>query len=567
MSKLHVNHLKVTIQKFKDKIDISDMVGKPQSELDKIILSRGFAAYSLHILSSVDIDVATKAIVDGYDDNGIDAILFDRTQKILWLVQSKWLENGVGEPENGDIVKFTNGIRDLIDLTLDRFNDKIKSKESEIVDALNDPMVKIKIVLAYTGHGFSIHNQRSIEDLMEELNDPSELASYYNFSLKEAHKSLTGSIDGKPIIVDVALSNWGQIEEPYKAFYGQINAADVAQWWIENRGRLFSDNIRNFIGITEINESIIKTLINEPENFLYFNNGITVLCQKIFKKPLGGGDKASGFFVCEGISIVNGAQTVGCIGNAFEKYPNKISSAKLFIRLISLEKCPADLGVRVTKATNTQNKIEKRDFVTLDPEQERLKTELTLEGKNYHYIRTDEKIIPDDKNCTLEEATIALACSITDVNLAVQAKREIGKLWEDTSKKPYTDIFNSSLTATKLWRTIQILRDVNTALKSKELVSQSREKSYYIHGNRFVLHLVFQKIPSSCLLDPSFDFEGFRKKELPTIIEQLVESTKIKLEEEYQKSLVHQVFRNFTKCKNLKSIISSSLGFYSGGSI
>ena len=148
MSRLHVNHLKVTIQKFKDKIDISDMIGKPQLDIDKIILSRGFAAYSLHILSSVDIDVATKAIVDGFDDNGIDAILFDRSQKILWLVQSKWLENGVGEPENGDIVKFTNGIRDLIDLTLDRFNDKIKSKEPEIVDALNDPMVKIKIVLA-----------------------------------------------------------------------------------------------------------------------------------------------------------------------------------------------------------------------------------------------------------------------------------------------------------------------------------------------------------------------------------------------------------------------------------
>lgn len=555
MSKLHVNHIKVRIQKFKDKIDISDMTGRPQQEQDQIILTRGLAAYSLHILASVDIDAATKAIVDGYDDNGIDAILFDRTQKSLWLVQSKWLESGSGEPDNGQILKFTHGIRDLIDLKLERFNSKIKARETEIIDALEDPMVKIKMILAYTGQGFSSHNQRAIDDLKEELNDPSELASYYQFSLKEAHASLAGSMDGKPITVDVVLSNWGQIEEPYKAFYGQINAADVAQWWIENRGRLFSDNIRNFIGLTEINEEIMNTLMNEPEKFLYFNNGITVLCKKINKKLLGGGDKGTGIFVCEGISIVNGAQTVGCIGNAFEKKPDKVRLAKLIVRLISLENCPPDLGIGITKATNTQNKIEKRDFVTLDQGQERLKIDLALEGKFYHYIRTDEKIIPDDKNCTLEEATIALACSNSDVNLAVQAKREIGKLWEDTSKKPYTEIFNSSVTATKLWRTIQVLRDVINTLKSKERNSQAREKSYYIHGNRFVLHLVFQKISIENLSDPSFDFEEYRKDKLPLVIEQLIDTTKIKLEEKYPKSLVHQVFRNFTKCKHLKSII------------
>ncbi|MFZ3077666.1 MAG: AIPR family protein [Candidatus Aenigmatarchaeota archaeon] len=558
MSKLHVNHLKAKIEKmFRDKIDITDMKSKPQPELEKIFLTRGLAAYALHVLASSDTDTSAKSVVDGYDDNGIDAIFFDRNQRILWLVQSKWIEDGDGEPGNGEVVKFISGIHDIIDLKMDRFNSKIKTKENEIIEALNDPLVKIKILLTYTGQNFSIHNRRSIDDLLKELNDPSELSSFYNFSLKEAHKALTGSIDGSPIKVEVALSNWGQVEEPYTAFYGQINASDVAGWWMENRDRLFSDNIRNFIGLTEINEGIMKTLVNEPENFLYFNNGITVLCQKINKKPLGGGDKTTGFFVCEGISIVNGAQTVGCIGNAFEKYPDKVRSAKLIIRLISLDKVPTDLGVRITKATNTQNKIEKRDFVTLDPEQERLKTELSLEGKIYHYIRTDEKIIPDDKNCTLEEATIALACANSDVNLAVQAKREIGKLWEDTSKKPYTDIFNSSVTATKLWRTIQVLRDVNNILKSKELISLGREKSTYIHGNRFILNIVFQKISCSNLSDPNVDFENYRVKELPKIVEDIINSTKTNLEKTYPSSLVHQVFRNFTKCKELKLKIIS----------
>jgi hypothetical protein len=56
---------------------------------------------------------------------------------------------------------------------------------------------------------------------------------------------------------------------------------------------------------------------------------------------------------------------------------------------------------------------------------------LALEGITDSYIRSDEKSSPSDDTCDLEEATIALACANDDATLAVQAKREIGKLWED----------------------------------------------------------------------------------------------------------------------------------------
>ena len=559
MSRLHVNHIRAAIEKtFKNKIDISDISIKPQAEIDKTILTRGLAAYCLYVLAAVDIDSAIKSIVDGYDDNGIDAILFDRNQKILWLVQSKWIESGSGEPDTGELKKFTSGIHDLIDLKLDRFNSKVNAKRAEIEEALDDSSVRISIAVAYTAQNFSEHNKRTIQDLLKELNDPSELARFYLFSLKDAHKALAGSIAGNPITIEIALSNWGAIESPYKAFYGLINASDIAPWWIEHRARLFSDDIRNFIGLTEINESILDTVSNEPENFWYFNNGITVLCKNINKKPLGGGDRSMGYFVCEGVSVVNGAQTVGCIGLAFEKAPDKLMNAKILIRLISLENCPTDFGVRITKATNTQNKIEKRDFVSLDPEQERLKTELLLEEKTYHYIRTDEKIAPDDSNYLLEESTVALACRNKDFSLSVQAKREMGRLWDDITKKPYTDIFNSTVTATELWRCVKILRAVNATLKSMEKMTQGRERSYYIHANRFLLHLVFQKIEENIIRDPNYNFEPFLTDKLPRLVQGLMESCKLKVEELYPSSLIHQVFRNFTKCKEIKASIIPS---------
>lgn len=555
MSVLHVNHIKAKLADiYKDKIDIAD--AKSEQDKENFFLTRSYAAYTLQVLANIEPDIAANSITDSYDDNGIDAIYYDRKNKFLWLVQSKWIKSGNGEPESGEVSKFSNGIIDLIELQLDRFNSKIQKKEPEILEALEDPLVKLKIVLTFTGKdGLSEHNQRIIDDLLKELNDPTELATFHRFSLKQSHKSLVGIMEGQPIKADLILSNWGKVDEPYFAIYGTINGSDIANIWAENRGRLFSENIRDFIGFSEVNEDIIETIKSEPENFYFYNNGITALCQSISKKPLGGSDRNSGIFVAEDFKIVNGAQSVGTLGNAFEKFPEKVAETKIFIKVISLEGCPDGFGLSVTKKTNTQNKIDKRDFVSLDPEQERIKIELALEGISYHYKRSDTTPKSDDQNFNVEEVMTGLACSLPSVDIAVQAKREVGKLWEDISKKPYTDIVNTTTTATKAFRCVQISRETTKVLKAKELSSTGRNKSHYIHSNRFVLHIVFEKIGQKVILDPNFDFNNFKATNLNNIIDNVAEETKQIVDRLYKSSLVHQVYRNFTKCRDIKKEI------------
>jgi len=555
MSVLHVNHIKAKLAEiYKDKIDITD--AKSDQDKENFFLTRSYAAYTLQVLANIEPDIAANSMTDSYDDNGIDAIYYDRKNKFLWLVQSKWIKSGNGEPESGEVSKFSNGIIDLIELQLDRFNSKIQTKEPEILEALEDPLVKLKIILTFTGKdGLSDHNQRIIDDLLKELNDPTELSTFHRFSLKQSHKSLVGIMEGQPIKADLILSNWGKVEEPYFAIYGTINGSDIANIWAENRGRLFSENIRDFIGFSEVNEDIIETIKSEPENFYFYNNGITALCQSINKKPLGGSDRSSGIFVAEDFKIVNGAQSVGTLGNAFEKIPEKVAETKIFIKVISLEDCPDGFGLSVTKKTNTQNKIDKRDFVSLDPEQERIKIELALEGINYHYKRSDTTPKSDDLNFNVEEVMTGLACSLPSVDIAVQAKREVGKLWEDISKKPYTDIVNTTTTATKALRCVQISRETTRILKAKELSSTGRNKSHYIHSNRFVLHIVFEKIGQQVILDPNFDFDNFKAINLNKIIVDVAEETKQIVDRLYTSSLVHQVYRNFTKCRDIKKEI------------
>ena len=82
------------------------------------------------------------------------------------------------------------------------------------------------------------------------------------------------------------------------------------------------------------------------------------------------------------MTVVNGAQTVGTIGRtlAVDESP-----AFCQARVIVVDDLEALLGKRITRASNTQNKIDARNFVALDPEQERIRTELLIEKINYEY--------------------------------------------------------------------------------------------------------------------------------------------------------------------------------------
>lgn len=554
MGIIQVRHIALKLNDlYREKIDVTD--GHNDEEKENLFHTRAFAAYSLQVLAGVSIDIAVNSIVDGPNDNGIDAIYFDRKKKILWLIQSKWFKNGIGEPDTGETHKFKAGVLSLIDFELESFNDKVQSKQKEIEDALNDYEVKINIILSYTGgDSFSVHNKRIIDDLLSTINDSSEIATFFRFTTSLAHKSLAGLLDGQPIKAEIAIENWGKVDEPYQAVYGSVNGTYFAQLWRQYRGRLFNENIREFLGKSSVNDSMRDTITNEPHNFFYYNNGITILCQNFVKKPLVSG-RGAGQFEVNDLKIVNGAQTVGCIGASYEQNPEAVESINVFTKIISLENSEDGLANNITQNTNTQNKIEKRDFVSLDPQQERLKTELALEGITYQVKRSADNIT-GDKQCTVEDLITAVACSLKDVDLSVLAKREVGKLWENINATPYTDIINENLSATKAWRCIVIMNHLGAYIKEKSKLLSGRERMCLIHSNRFILHMILNNIDLNNLMNPQYDFEDFCSRELDSIIDGYESRVFLLMEKLYKQSLVHQIFRNSTKCKELKAQIS-----------
>jgi AIPR protein len=295
------------------------------------------------------------------------------------------------------------------------------------------------------------------------------------------------------------------------------------------------------------------TLQDVPDNFWYFNNGITIIASKITKTMAGGGGTDFGTFHCENISVVNGAQTVSTIGRYASKAPEKVAQALVLLRVISLEKADSQLEILITKTNNRQNRIDNRDFVTLDPEQSRLRAELGVEGIMYNVIRS-ETVTRTDNSFDLVESTTSLACSSGKPNLFVQLKREIGKLWEDISRAPYKELFNPTVNSLFLWRAVQTQRMIDKSINQMSTIDglTGRDLGVAVHGNRMISAIVFQFLPLHSFGDPTFDFNvRVTEDQILAYVRDVYNKLKTALDVSYPNAIVPTLFKNMSKCTDL----------------
>ncbi|HSH62423.1 MAG TPA: AIPR family protein [Acidimicrobiales bacterium] len=559
MSTLHLRHIESALDaKFATFVDLTDVSSSsPQSQRQRF-LARSLAAYPVSEITASAPQEVALGITDGTDDNGIDLVYYDSSQERLYFVQSKWHADGSGGPQVGEIQKFIQGFRDLVNLRFDRFNEKVRHLQRQITAALDNPRVTIECFYLHTGtHDPTDHVKRLFDDLENEMNDSGEVLHTRVFKQSDLHAMVSGEVEGDRIDLDIALFDWGQVTEPFAAYYGQVAASDVAAWWRDHGSNLFSRNLRKFIQASEVNNTIAESLKSSPDHFWYLNNGITVLCQSIARKAIGGLDRKHGQFACEGVSVVNGAQTVGSIGtgHAGSNGDGSAADARVLVRLISLENCPPSFANTVTRATNTQNRIVNRDFVALDPEQERLRIELRIDGLTYALKTGDADPAPDD-GCSVVDATVALGCAVQDVQWAVQVKREIGKIWEDTESSLYRSIFNAGVSSTGLWRSVQVMRVTDARLATIQRREEGRRRQAAVHGNRLLLHCVYRCLPVEYFREGS---DPITDEVVQGLVDKLFEAMVDSVEADYEANYLASLFKNLTKCRTVRQGMLTSV--------
>jgi hypothetical protein len=146
------------------------------------------------------------------------------------------------------------------------------------------------------------------------------------------------------------------------------------------RNILFGQNLRDALKKgSKTYDGIKKTIIEEPHNFWYYNNGITIITKKLIVDD----EKIT----LKEFSIINGAQTTSSFLqylNEIEidypkkdrsKFTNKINEVFILVRIV--ETMDDDLFKnKITLYNNTQNPISTRDMVSNNPEQIQLQKKM-----------------------------------------------------------------------------------------------------------------------------------------------------------------------------------------------
>lgn len=516
--------------------------------------TRAIAALALMMQTDLDAANSAKHITDGFKDMGVDAIYLDEDQKKLFVVQSKWHNNGKKGVSQEEMLSFVEGIKRILELNLTGANDNIQKKSTDIDKALSQIGYQIHAIYIHTAdQPMNKYVKKPINDLMKTTNDDVSTLlvfdeiyypSIYSYL---AHGQEIDSVD----LDDVILNNWGKIDSPHCAYYGLISASAIGEWYNKYGNRLFAKNIRFYKGRTEVNDGIKNVLLKEPENFVYYNNGIKLLCKNITRKAKDSTNHNTGLFALEGVSLVNGAQTTGSIGSIFLEKPEQLSKAFVMIQIIDLSGASEEAAVQITKLSNTQNKIESKDFVTLDPEQERIRSELAFSHYTYLYKSGDKLSDPNTQVC-LDEALVALACVNDDIGFSTLAKRNVGALAEDITKAPYKVLFNASTNSYLIVNSILILREVEQYLQAKKGVLVGKEKLVCIHGNRFIAHHVLQTLKS----ESRFSAEVIKKEnfriQITSLIDKAISDIAFYIAELYSESYPANIFKNITKCTEIR---------------
>lgn len=532
-------------------IDVTDLAGKADLDIKQATLSRALTAFAMSGLTGVPVTQTATYVCDGERDQGIDGCFFDSGKNTLVFVQSKWNANGTKTIGKGDLLKFLHGVKLVLSANWDTFSKKFKLQKATIDQVLLKPDVSVIVSVAFTGDNkLGDECEEVLAQFEAEQNAAGEFLETKVLDLRALHRFFrTATLSAQPPFTAMLL-DWGQSIEPHQAIYGRICCEELAKLYTEIGESLFEPNIRSFLGDGEVNNQIVSTLLNRPEDFWYMNNGVTGICTKYSKTALGGGDnRQAGAFVFQGLQIVNGAQTIGSIAKAYEKSPTKVAKAFAMIKVISLEGTPLGFTDVITIATNKQNRVEEKDFLTLDPNQNRIKIELLSKGIQYVF-RSGETVIDKSTGFDVTEAMVALACSSTDVSNAVLAKRNIGLLL-DRKSTAYQQLFHMGINGEVTWRQVQKFRKIDAALVQAQGVALSQKRKQLLtHGNRVLSWVVFNVSPAT-LLGDNLALKDFIDKSAD-LIDQF-------LKQNYPDSYLAVFFKNTQKCSELALVLKTAL--------
>lgn len=254
---------------------------------------------------------------------------------------------------------FVNARRDLhakLDPALDPY------RIAEHIQSLNGKIDRLNLFL-FTNAKLAIRQEKRRKAKINDLP-----AIYEIWDLERFRRLRESGTSYESLQVDLKTEDTAglaavQLDPPgsdLKTWVTVFPATVLAELYEEYGSRLLELNVRSYLQARgKVNKGILETLRDNPTDFVAYNNGITVVAEKVITS--GTGD--SRIIRLEGMQIVNGGQTTASIHRAGKELGVDLSKVFVQAKITVVE--PArfqEIVPLISRYSNTQNKISTADL-------------------------------------------------------------------------------------------------------------------------------------------------------------------------------------------------------------
>lgn len=280
-----------------------------------------------------------KYIVHGSRDGQVDAVYWDDDNVYLYQIKFDYLKENCKRKIRANYIEYMENRKidkdDVEDLEkyLDLHYDEIKDKSYDIITISNNGEFCNYKPLDIMHRFFVNRVLPQKNNIKLRLTIPKDKDSEENISilLSSAKEEVYAFFCNAKYLIDslVNVPGVNNDENIYKYFY---------------------DNVRGFVGV---NKQIQSTILNEPENFSKYNNGITITGKVTYDNTLGR-------ITIENPIISNGQQTICNLLN------NKDAIDNIDLLIIVKNDGTPSIADKIARYTNTQRNITSVDLLSLD---------------------------------------------------------------------------------------------------------------------------------------------------------------------------------------------------------
>lgn len=312
----------------------------------------------------------------------LDAYGFDETDKSLSLIVSDFQDMQIiSKLNNEKITTLSNRMIAFLDEicngTITNFfddSDEVLKIADEIKRRINIDVVSGPIDESIEKIKLFILTNAEMSDRVKKINRenfrnikvdviPYSIERFYQVALsgmeKESIVINTSEYDlpnGIPCVLAEMTGN-----TDYDAYLAIVPGKFLSDVYYDHGSRLLEGNVRAFLSTRgNINKNIRRTILEEPEKFFTYNNGIATTAKKI---GLTQNEKGTFITQMEDLQIINGGQTTASLTSAAVKDKSQLKDIFIPMKLTVVKNDQYDEMIsNIAKYANSQNKVTAADM-------------------------------------------------------------------------------------------------------------------------------------------------------------------------------------------------------------